>query len=512
MEGKVEIDPDLADLLGSREWRLNNLYRIIDKNGDNVQFTMNPAQWALWEGRHNFNIILKARQLGFSTFIGILFLDAMLFTDNWQAGIIAHSLNDAKKLLQTKIRFPYDNLPIEIKRARRLTTDSKTELQFSNGSGIQVGTSLRSQTLQGLHISEMGKIAYQFPSKAVEIKTGALNAIAFDQIVFVESTHEGGKSGMFYDMCRNAMALRGKSLTPLDPKFFFFPWHKDPGYAISDDRIEIPDDDRRYFMELAVNEGIDLSDDQKRWYSMKHRQQGFEMRREYPSTPEEAFDAAIEGAYYSREVGEIYSKGRLCSVPYDPSASVFTAWDLGIDDYMAIWWIQVVGKEIHLVDYYQNHGYGFEHYANILTKKRDDRRLAPLANFCPWDINQRELSSGLRRVESARQLGINFTPVPRMSLERGIETSRQLLSMAWVDQDNCIEGFRALEAYHQKKDETTGEFTKTPVHDWSSHGADAFRTFANAWENGDVARMVSSIDVDEFPKYAETDRRESWQI
>jgi hypothetical protein len=122
-------------------------------------------------------LILKARQLGISTFVSLLFLDRCLFNSNQHTGIIAHTREDAEMLFR-RVKFAYDSLPVEIKALRMANTDNARELQLSNGSTLRVGTSMRSSTLQYLHISEFGKICAKYPDKAREIVTGALNAIA----------------------------------------------------------------------------------------------------------------------------------------------------------------------------------------------------------------------------------------------------------------------------------------------------------------------------------------------
>lgn len=164
----------LEECLGDPYWRMNNLYCITDKEGVKRIFQFNWAQEELFENMWHCNVILKARQLGVSTFVTLLFLDKVLFNSNTHAGIIAHTREDAEHLFR-KVKFAYDHLPEEIKKLRAAKTDTTRELQFSNGSHIRVGTSLRSSTLQYLHISEMGKIAARYPDKSREIMTGALN-------------------------------------------------------------------------------------------------------------------------------------------------------------------------------------------------------------------------------------------------------------------------------------------------------------------------------------------------
>ena len=123
-------------------WRLENLYQIIGKNGQSQVFKLNWAQKMLYNDMWYCNIILKARQLGISTFICMLFLDRCLFNDNKAAGVIAHTREDAEYLFK-RIKYAYDKLPASIRAERPSKTDSARELTFSNGSSIRVGTSMR---------------------------------------------------------------------------------------------------------------------------------------------------------------------------------------------------------------------------------------------------------------------------------------------------------------------------------------------------------------------------------
>src|SRR5689334_14956144 len=118
-------------------WRLDNLYWITDKEGRRVQFRLNEAQAQLFDQMHYMNVILKARQRGFTTFLQIFMLDACLFNDNIRAGTIAHNLNDAKTIFRDKVRYPYESLPDGIKQARPITRDSAEELVLSNNSSLR---------------------------------------------------------------------------------------------------------------------------------------------------------------------------------------------------------------------------------------------------------------------------------------------------------------------------------------------------------------------------------------
>jgi hypothetical protein len=228
---KTELETAKERILDPK-WRLNNLYSIVDKKGLKTSFKMNWSQEELYDNMWYCNIILKARQLGISTYVCLLFLDRCLFNSNVSAGIIAHTLEDAQQMFR-RVKFAYDNLPEDLKKLVSADNDTSQMLKFSNGSSLRVGTSLRSSTFQYLHVSEFGKICSKYPDKATEIVTGSLNTVAPGQYIFIESTAEG-REGYFFEMCKQAQALQdgGKSLSRLDYKFFFFPWFKDLQYTL----------------------------------------------------------------------------------------------------------------------------------------------------------------------------------------------------------------------------------------------------------------------------------------
>ncbi|TFH43024.1 MAG: hypothetical protein E4H01_12640 [Lysobacterales bacterium] len=166
-------------------WRLHNLYFIVAKDGNKCLFQPNWAQVGLIENLWYLNVILKARQFGFTTFIDILLLDNAIWQPDQRNGIIAHNREDAVVIFRDKVKYPYDHLPQGIKDKMAPKLDSANEMLFSNNSSIRVGTSMRSGTFQMLHISEYGKLCAKTPEKAREVKTGALNTVQKGQIVFI---------------------------------------------------------------------------------------------------------------------------------------------------------------------------------------------------------------------------------------------------------------------------------------------------------------------------------------
>lgn len=180
------------------------------------------------------------------------------------------------------------------------------------------------------------------------------------------------------------------------------------------------------------------------------------------------FNAPIEGAYYADLMNQAEAAGRICGVPYDPASPVMTWWDLGIDDYMCIWFVQRVGRELHVIDYYENTGFGLDHYAQVIKGKP----YTYAAHLPPHDIKARELGTGRSRLEILQGL-LNepVLPAPMAKVEDGIQAVRSIFPMLYFDKEKTESGRQALRNYHRGK---SGQ----PVHNWASHGADAFRTGA----------------------------------
>ncbi len=277
-------------------WRLNNLYKIVNEDGQLVTFRMRPAQRELFKNMHYRNIILKARQLGFSTGIDIYLLDQALFNNNLSCGIIAQDLPAAGEIFSTKISIPFDNLPPWLRATFQISTRREGanggHIEFAHGSKIRVSTSFRSGTVQRLHISEHGKICAKYPAKAKEVRTGTLNAIKDGCIVFIESTAEG-VGGDFHTMSTRAMDLGQLNLplTAQDYKFHFFAWWQDPKYQapVPDGGLRLSKYHQEYFTAVEQTMNITLLDEQKQWYIRKEIEQQEEMKQEFPSTPSEAF-------------------------------------------------------------------------------------------------------------------------------------------------------------------------------------------------------------------------------
>lgn len=464
-----EIKAHLQD----RYWRLNNLYWIKDKSGSKVKFRMNWAQEKLHREKWYFNIILKARQLGFTTYIMIYFLDACLFNKNHAAGVIADTKENAQDLFENKVKFAYDNLPFWLRQEIAAENDSARQLTFSNGSSFSVGTSMRGGTLQKLLVSEFGKISAKYPEKAREIKTGALNTIEQGQQIFIESTAEG-KMGEFFEFCKIARALAdlGRQLLKLQPKFFFFAWFDNPEYT-TDEEITISEE-----VEKKLR-GLNLTTGQKAWYAAKASIMGDDMQREYPSTPDEAFEGSMEGAYYQKEMSLVRKQGQICHVPYDRSVPVWTFWDIGQGhDQMTILFYQLVRGRHNFIDYHESSDQGWEYYARLLAEKEYNYG----GHRLPHDGKKRIVGAVVKTSEQiAMECGINpIVIVPRTKdVHADIRNfCKPVLPMCFFDESKCALLVQRLDNYRKKWDNINSMWLDEAVHDEASHGADGFRTFA----------------------------------
>jgi phage terminase large subunit len=191
-----------------------------------------------------------------------------------------------------------------------------------------------------------------------------------------------------------------------------------------------------------------------------------------------SFTQGIVGSYYAQYMQEARDDGRIGKVPHDTQTVVHTAWDLGVGDSTCIIWFQLIGKEIHCINYYEASGEGLPHYAKILK----DKPYLYGTHYAPHDIEARELSHGLSRREVASSLGIRYTVLPtlKLSKEEAIECVRGRFNRCWIDAEKCKRLILCLENYRKIWNDKMQCYHEKPVHDWSSHGADAFSYMMHA--------------------------------
>jgi hypothetical protein len=207
-----------------------------------------------------------------------------------------------------------------------------------------------------------------------------------------------------------------------------------------------------------------------------------------------SFSGSAMGSYYGALIEKAQKEGRIKVLVYDPAIPVDTFWDLGRRDATAIWFVQFFRDEIRIVDYYENTGEPLTHFIKVVK----DRDYIYGHHFGPHDIEVKEMTSGISRREVARGLGINFRVVRKHSLEEGIDSVRRLLPRCYFDETKCKKGIDALTYYHKEYDERNKTYMAHPVHDWASHGADAFRTMAMGKKEERRTSSDQSVAVRDF--------------
>lgn len=211
-----------------------------------------------------------------------------------------------------------------------------------------------------------------------------------------------------------------------------------------------------------------------------------------------SFTLGVEGAYYAKYMEEARNENRISNVAWNKQARVYTAWDLGYGDSCAIIFYQVVGQELHIIDYYENHGEGLPHYATVLK----DKPYIYADHFAPHDIDSHAFSSGLSAREVGSSLGLKFITLPtlKLRLEDGIEAVRGLFPRIWIDSIKCKGLIKCLENYRKEFDLKLETYKERPRHDKYSHGADAMRYLAIAVKLN-VDSIKSGVDDRQADKW-----------
>lgn len=491
-------ETELKLCLASWEWRMfgGHLYKIIVKGDDpddagTIQpFRPNRAQRRFLGRLHYRNIILKARQLGFTTLIAIMWLDHALFNSDQRCGIIAHTENDVKIIFRDKVKFAYEHLPEFLRNMMPLKKDTDEELLFGhNNSSVRVGLSMRSGTIHRLHISEMGKIAAQFPKKAYEIVTGSFPTVPKTGIIVIESTAEG-QSGEFFTLATKAQKLWeiGRELTAFEWRFHFFPWMDEPHYRIDPKGIEITPERHEYFdkIERKMRRKIELG--QRAWYvsyvDTQFAGEEEKMWREMPSTPDECWQRSTEGSYYARQLTAARLQGRIGKVPHVTHVPVNTFWDIGAHDGTAIWLHQYVGAQDRFISFIEGWDEGYEYYVKRL---RDTGYLFGTM-YLPHDaIAKRQMKNAIGSPLSMLQElapDWNWMIVPRVQdFQHGIDLTRSRFASAYFDERGCEKGLEHLAEYKKRWNRALSAWSDDPDKDNPhTEAADAFRQWAQGFD------------------------------
>lgn len=483
-------DEDYESLyLASKLWRLNNIYTVIDKSGEPVIFRMNISQHKVYAAsrKHPRVIILKSRQQGISTFWLVSYFDDAVFCPYLNLGLMAQGTDEATTLLE-RAKFLWDNLNDGIKAFAnvRLVTDNTKEFAFSNNSTIFIRVSFRSATLQRLHISELGKIANNNPKRAKETKSGTLQALGKGNTGVIESTAEG--RNMFKSMWDSSvLALASGTMAYKDFYPVFLSWLDDPD-CVSDVAQAVDHKAAAYFLELEEKTGRTLTAEQKNFWVIQYRELEGDVYQEYPGTPDEAFTAARDGTYYSKLfTTKCVRANHVINGLHDRNLFTDVYFDLGVDDYFVMIFVQWYRGEYRIIDEYWNNGYDMSHYIDVAFSRGYDIRDL----IFPHDVKVRELSSGggggnskaksrlvmVREYMKKERLVAGTRVLPKTGVADGIEAVRRMIPMMWIDA-KCTYLIDCLHNYSKEWDEKLQVWKLTPLHDEYSHGADALRQVA----------------------------------
>lgn len=498
-----------------------SLFWILDKEGRMQRFSPNFAQLALADGmrRHTRHHVLKARQLGISTFTELYGLGKLLFSTHFNMAIVDKTQKDGDKKID-KMRFAYEHLDylpenptprdLELAEIGRMLKEHHGPLvkkELPNGAPcvvsnagmlrfvrykctVTAGVTYRGDTLQLLHVSELGHISVKEPKRAAEIVTGTYNSVGKSGTIISESTHEGGKYGTHYEQVIAAMDNNGKLLTPLHFRFWFFAWFQDTGYVL-DAEQPTTREDNEYFESIERQCGVTLTHQQRWWYVSMKKTQGALMRQEYPSTPDEALTPIMDGSLFGHEIIALREAGNLTrSFEPDKNRPIYTAWDLGYADFTSIWWFQPTGDGRWLVlDNYTANRMKQAHYIDVL-REHDARWGRCALVYLPHDGDNHD-RLGDTYADGMRKAGYSVRNVPRTThIWQSIENARDLLRSC-IFHARCSEqtrvGVKVYDSGIGYLSNYRTENERSVLHDEASHAADAFRTFADAVALGLVA-------------------------
>lgn len=489
---------DFTKTLFNVEWRLQNLYKIRYKSGKLGLMKLNETQMALLKEKHPRILVLKTRQKGVSTFKVISALDSCIWIPGYQAGIQSYGKIESKKL-QAKAVLAWEELDNDIKQALgiKLLKNNADGMEFSNGSVFRVGN-FRGDTLSELHVSEMAKISSKYPDKAIELKTGAFEAVSKDNKISIETTSEGDV-GLFPEMWYKATELisSGEPLTPLDFKPLFFTYLDDKDCRLehfqktskqvieyfqkvsklSEVNITTEREDITDIVNPNYTKTLHFNEPTLNWTIAKLRALGNDFDREYPLTPEIAFSRPIDGTYFRHEYERLIEEERIGEYPYTPGVPVTVSFDLGVNDHMVLIFEQTIDNIPYIINEYSNSYKGLAHYASIMTSLSEELGYEYGDIIFPHDGTVFEMTGNMTRLSTMHRLGYPQTRVLdyKLGFTESINVCRSFLDVVRINKDTCPNTISAIQQYRKKFDAKLNMFTGEDVHDIHSNYAASLR-------------------------------------
>jgi len=466
---------DFCNRLHSKIFRMNYIYKIVDKYGSVVPFRMNHAQHLLHAHKLLYNriIIVKGRQTGITTYSIVDSLDEVLTRPVFNAGIVAHIEDSSTEFLRIAktIKSNIEPEVLEFFKVKAVK-DNKTQLGFNNGSFLTVSTSFRSGTLHRLHVSEFGPLADMYPSRAEEILTGTLNAIHSTMPVIIESTARG--DNLFKRIFYKYHELPEDERTERDFTTLFVSWLDDDTAVLERGKIVLTDMDKSYFASLELLLSRKIPENKKRFWIATRRSLGddnYRMLQEYPSTAYEAFSKTSNHSYYGHYITKyIEGQNRILNNLYNVLYPLYVAVDLGIRDSTVLIFFQYIDKHFRVIRDYHNTGYDIKHYIDtIFTYFKEVNTI-----FLPHDATRKNLTSLDTVSDIVNSLHHDVVLLKRYDVSLGIEHVRNALPRMYID-TKCQYTLSCLKNYSEKIDRRSKLGSGKPLHDEFSDGADAIR-------------------------------------
>lgn len=468
-------------LIQSKKWRLMNLYRIINRESNSIPFRLNSVQEHVLSNLHNRNLILKARQLGMSTFAVLYLLDEVIFHGNIHAGIVSYSLEHAQHIFKRIIGHAIDTLPKEMFYSLGINQRSAREVTFSNGSSLRVDTTLRGGSYPLVLVSEFGKTCARNPQKAEEVITGTLQAVPTNGRVIIESTGEGNE-GFFAEMVMDAARRGNDNISELEYKLFFYNWLEEPSYHISktvDYDCALTD----YFDRVEKEIGKPIMPSQRKWYAVQSKLLGDKVKQEFPTTVSEAFLTSSDAHYFAEAINRAYNDNRcLFTNIYDGLLPLYVAMDIGINDLTVMAFFQIAHGEVRIIDYYEDNGKGVDFYAKFLLQ---DKKYLYNTIFLPHDSTKRDpldttntYERDFRRLFSGTST--QFRVLPRMDKQLSISHAKIMIDRCVFNISKVKPFLDKCSKYRKKWNEAQGRYVEEPYHNDASNYADCLQYVSQA--------------------------------
>lgn len=404
-----------------------------------IELPYKPREFQLESHRlmdsKRFGVIVAHRRFGKSVMVANHLQKAAILAKvpRWRGAFIGPTYKQAKAILWDHLRHYTGRVPLV------QYNESELRVDYHNGSRIRLFGADNPDSLRGLY---------------------------FDWACFDE--YDLMQSSVWTEIVRPALVDRGGKATFIGT----FKHENGPLGLIADYATANPDE---WFLRVfpASQTGVipekELAE-LRATLSTEEYAREFECKRV----------GSVQGSVFGRWIEEAEEEGRVGEVLPDPRLPVTTAWDLGIGDPCAIWFVQQVGSEVRVIDYHEAKGEGLDYYAQMLREKAAEFGYIYREHLAPFDIGVRELGTGRSRFEVAGQLGLHFRVLPQISQrlrseeDEQIHAARMLLPRVRFDAKRCMPGLRSLRSWRYVFNEAHQSYSQTPLHDWASHGAKAF--------------------------------------